>query len=222
MKQINPHIKKRFRMGSLYNAFAAQSVAFPPDGWHLPSKAEYETLIDRIKLNYGYSQETVIRILKSKWFWDEYVEGEHDRIGFTALPAGRRVSFGNFYGLNSVLMFVTSDGGFSPGGDPYATYFMIDSKEFYYFFSFGPTHGGSVRLIKNDDDLPTGNIVYDVNGNGYRCVKYGSQVWTAENWKCTRMSSFGGDSIPIVTNSNEWVNLTTPARCYYDNNPLYV
>jgi uncharacterized protein (TIGR02145 family) len=63
---------------------------------------------------------------------------------------------------------------------------------------------------------PSGNTVTDIDGNVYKTVKIGSQVWMAENLKVTRYRN--GDPIPNVTGASEWKRLSTGAYCNYDNN----
>jgi uncharacterized protein (TIGR02145 family) len=46
-------------------------------------------------------------------------------------------------------------------------------------------------------------------------AKIGDQVWMADNLATTRYND--GSSIPLETNNNDWINLTTPAYCWYDN-----
>jgi uncharacterized protein (TIGR02145 family) len=67
---------------------------------------------------------------------------------------------------------------------------------------------------KNDDTSP----VTDIDGNSYKIVKIGSQVWMAENLRTTRYNN--GASIPQVTDSAAWSRLTTPGYCFYENNPV--
>jgi uncharacterized protein (TIGR02145 family) len=62
---------------------------------------------------------------------------------------------------------------------------------------------------KNDEELK------DKDGNVYTSVTIGTQIWMVENLKTTKYND--GTAIPLVTGMSEWVNLTTPGYCYYDN-----
>ena len=54
----------------------------------------------------------------------------------------------------------------------------------------------------------------DVDGNVYKVVTIGSQVWMAENLRVTHYRN--GDEIPYDSSRN-WSGLTTGAYCKYDN-----
>lgn len=57
--------------------------------------------------------------------------------------------------------------------------------------------------------------VTDYDGNIYDTVIIGSQVWMKENLKVTHYRN--GEVIPNVSNSIAWGNVSTGARCYYNN-----
>ena len=57
--------------------------------------------------------------------------------------------------------------------------------------------------------------VTDIDGNVYKTVKIGEQVWLAENLKVTKYRN--GDPIPFITDSVAWTDLTTGAYCNYRN-----
>lgn len=57
--------------------------------------------------------------------------------------------------------------------------------------------------------------VTDIDGNTYKTVKIGTQVWMTEDLKTTKYQN--GDPIPNITDSTEWKKLTTGAYCDYDN-----
>lgn len=57
--------------------------------------------------------------------------------------------------------------------------------------------------------------VTDIDGNVYRTITIGTQVWMAENLQVTHYRN--GDSIPDVTDGITWEGLTTGALCRYNN-----
>jgi uncharacterized protein (TIGR02145 family) len=80
--------------GRLYTWEAAKSAC--PVGWHLPSRAEWQKLVD-----YAGGDSVVGKKLKSTSGWKAYkgkrVNGGDDNFGFSALPGGNRLSDGSFY-----------------------------------------------------------------------------------------------------------------------------
>lgn len=72
---------------------------------------------------------------------------------------------------------------------------------------------------KSDDPdvkTPVVETLTDVDGNVYKIVEIGSQVWMAENLKTTKYRD--GSPIPNITDNTQWGDLTTGAYCNYDNN----
>ena len=62
--------------------------------------------------------------------------------------------------------------------------------------------------------------VTDIDGNVYRTVEIGNQVWMAENLRISRYRN--GDEIANIIESDEWQNLAqqqTGAWAYYNNRP---
>ncbi len=75
------------------------------------------------------------------------------------------------------------------------------------------TNSASIIVIVNENS----GTVTDIDGNVYQTLVIGDQEWMVENLKVTHYRN--GDPIPHVTDSSQWVNLTTGAYCVYDNDP---
>jgi len=69
---------------------------------------------------------------------------------------------------------------------------------------------GLIKVIEGDT-----NILMDIDGNVYKIIQIGTQVWMAENLKTTKFND--GNNIPKVTNNNSWGYLSSPAYCWYNN-----
>jgi len=59
------------------------------------------------------------------------------------------------------------------------------------------------------------NDINDIDGNTYKTVKIGNQVWMAENLKTSKYTD--GTLISYITDKTQWSNQTTGAWCYYNN-----
>jgi len=70
-------------------------------------------------------------------------------------------------------------------------------------------------LQYQDKLLQSFSNVTDIDGNKYKTVKIGTQVWMSENLKTSRYRN--GDVIPVVTDNTAWIGLASGARCWYEN-----
>jgi uncharacterized protein (TIGR02145 family) len=69
-----------------------------------------------------------------------------------------------------------------------------------------------------DDDKPYVPVtIKDIDGNTYKTVKIGDQVWMQENLRTTKYND--GSVIPLVDDSMMWKSLTVDAYCWYGNDP---
>lgn len=75
----------------------------------------------------------------------------------------------------------------------------------------GTTFGDQVSFTSST----SGPTVTDVDGNIYKTVTIGTQVWLASNLKTTKLKD--RTRIPLVTGNSAWANLTTSGYCWYSN-----
>ena len=72
---------------------------------------------------------------------------------------------------------------------------------------------GMSPIIFNSD--LTYSSVSDLDGNIYKTIQIGAQIWMAENLRTTKYNN--GESIPEVTDMIVWTNLSSGAYCNYAN-----
>jgi uncharacterized protein (TIGR02145 family) len=107
---------------------------------------------------------------------------------------------------NTVLTISSGTGSFLgtlTGLSPITTYYI----RAYATNSAGTAYGNETSFTT----LPT---VTDIDGNIYKTIQIGDQVWMSENLKTSRYRN--GGLIPYVTDNTAWGNLTG-AWSYYNN-----
>lgn len=79
------------------------------------------------------------------------------------------------------------------------------------------TAAGPVKTAnyKNNSTIKSSITVTDRNGNVYPTIQIGNQIWTAANFKGTLYND--STTILNIKDSNQWINVTTGAYCYYNN-----
>ncbi len=60
---------------------------------------------------------------------------------------------------------------------------------------------------------------YDPDGNEYKTIKIGNQIWFTENLRTTKYAD--GSSINFVTDNTQWANASSGAYCWYQNNNIH-
>ena len=84
---------------------------------------------------------------------------------------------------------------------------------------FNSCNSGNKSNTKINEDLqkihPNDEIVYDIDGNKYKTIKIGNNIWFASNLKATRFSN--GDKIPNIKEDKSWKKENGPAYCIFNN-----
>lgn len=77
-----------------------------------------------------------------------------------------------------------------------------------------------INYLYKHGPAPDCGTLMDIDGNAYKTMKIGSQVWMAENLRVTHYRN--GEVIPNVTDKTAWDALNTGAYCNYSNDGGYV
>lgn len=87
----------------------------------------------------------------------------------------------------------------------------------YYFRSYAINSVGT--SYGNQLSYKTKDSVVDVEGNSYKIVKIGDQIWMAENLKTTKYND--GVSLMFTSSSYDWLMQTKGAYCWTHDDPSY-
>jgi len=102
------HVTHGSTYGRLYNWFAVNDPrGLAPKGWHVPSDAEWQTLVDYLGGSYvagGKMKESGTR------HWKAPNTGATNESGFSALPGGFRASSGTYRLMGVYATFWSSSG----------------------------------------------------------------------------------------------------------------
>ena len=91
----------------------------------------------------------------------------------------------------------------------------LSSNVYYYVRAYATNSAGTG--YGSEVVFSTTGTVTDYDGNNYKTINIGTQIWMAENLKTTKYMN--GNPIPNVTDANEWWNGTSvlDAYCWYNN-----
>ena len=114
-----------------------------PEGWHLPTKAEFETLITAVG-----GQLTAGKVFKSTsgWRWNNSSVNGSDAFAFSALPAGHRGGGGYYDGEDNGVDFWSSTEDDSDYAYSMYLYYINDVAYLYNDYKY---YGFSVRCLKD-------------------------------------------------------------------------
>lgn len=130
--------------GRLYNWYTiADDRNICPVGWHVPSKTEWDTMIDHLggtSVAGGKMKET------GTFHWENPNTGATNSSGFSALPGGQRASDGSFgdlkhYGIFSIATEKNNTEVWSPS-------LYYESSQAYNYYD-SKKSGFSVRCLKD-------------------------------------------------------------------------
>jgi uncharacterized protein (TIGR02145 family) len=138
----NNDISNKDKYGALYNWEAVRSGKLEPEGWHIPTEAEVETLLNYLggyDLAGGKLKET------GTTYWTEPNTGATNETGFSGRPGGRRAETGAFQ-LAAYFGYIWTTTPFDPYS--YFLYLQYGSSNAHVTATW-PASGLSIRLIKD-------------------------------------------------------------------------
>ena len=164
-----------------------------PNGWHLPTSDEWSVLFTEVG-----GQGSAAKYLKSMMKWNGT-----DSVGFSVLPAGSSTQNGYRFSSEGRDAYFWTATEIYDGNDAYFVH-METSNSYVFLYSVEKTNGYSVRCVEDGGVIAStvpdegfdwklskeaylnSNIQYDSivdsrDGQVYKTVKIGDQVWMAQN-----------------------------------------
>lgn len=128
--------------GKLYNWHAVKTGKLAPIGWHVPTKSEWETLV-----NYLGGDNFAVGKMQTTTLWDSPNVGATNSSGFTAVPSGIRGNHGGFTGKGTFTIWWTSTQ--SNSYSHWAWSIFLDNTDGIVIQEGTKTPGLAIRCIKD-------------------------------------------------------------------------
>jgi len=196
--------------GYLYNWYVVDTDRIAPIGTHIPTVAEYNTLMTFLggaSVAGGKMKEVGLTN------WNTPNTGATNSSGYTAIGTGYRAASGSFTGVKVYnMIWCREEATAANANRRYAFYNStaitqntIDKKQ-----------GSCLRcLLDNPAGWVAGMTITDYEGNIYQTVQIGTQVWLASDLRATKYND--GEPIPHIVDNALWTILDTPGYCSYNN-----
>ena len=202
-----------------------------PNGWHVPSDAEWTQLTSYVGSRNEYlcddNSRYIAKALAAKTGWSTNITPHsicqvganisiNNATGFSALPAGFFYvsdyggGGGSDFYIHACFWSFTESGSLNP----YSMKLYHGDAEVY-IFQDNKDRGYSVRCLCDDyattniPSCPTVPTVADIDGNTYNTVQIGEQCWMRENLRTTHFAD--GSQIP-----SGGANSSTTVPYYYN------
>ena len=210
------------KLGLLYNFFAAiNPLIVNGSEFAVPEKTQTDELFTYLTTFYpGYESYYALADLL---YWNNG-DPRTNFLKFNARGSGGRLGFsgGSFFNLESLWGIWTK----TEASSTYAHDLLLSSIDYRPIelsrYTAPKKSGFAIRLVRpatedeagQPDGTSAANYVGN-DGNIYRTVIIGNQVWLADNLAETKYSD--GTDIQEVTDGATWAAITTPAMCACNN-----
>ncbi|MDY6347568.1 MAG: FISUMP domain-containing protein [Bacteroidales bacterium] len=221
-----------------------------PEGWHIPSKDEWETMLQSVKDNLsdcydcGENGKGLAKALSSQKYWEEYDRNctpgnnpkDNNESGFSAVPSGGANDIKFFFSHQSALFWTSTssheDSTYSDGKHlAYQCAVTFDTSLVYHGYHDLKWGGRSVRCVKDEQCIGVATAVVDSTVTS-TSVTVGGKIYDANMDKITSYGVYYGDNPDPINNGykaeamdidaggNFWIPLQDLLYCR--DNPLYV
>jgi len=90
----------------------------------------------------------------------------------------------------------------------------LKRNKMYYLRAYATNSFGTA--YSEEISFKTTDRISDIDGNEYRTVRIGNQLWLSDNLRTTKFND--GSAIQNVTKHSQWITLNTAGYCWYLNN----